>query len=216
MRIFFAMTGQFGMGGLVQQSVLLIKHLRRLGCEVLPMVGGAPPHNDEMRLDEIGYCFEAFNVADYALVDVNPLVRLVAGWYARRQIAIGDPQKLRAAYTEKSGDLPLDINPMQVLRNLFYHPGEDDIEKINKLRYEFRPDLEYACELSMMGWFGQAARLDVPLVTAAQGYEVCQRMGLDLRPLILRHEGLIDTLISGSEANVRENVAVDLPILLDR
>ena len=66
MRVFFAMTGQLWYGGVVQQSILLIRHLRHLGCQVLPFAAVAPPHNDEIPLELLDYEL-GFNVGDYAL-----------------------------------------------------------------------------------------------------------------------------------------------------
>ena len=38
----------------------------------------------------------AFNVADYVLRDKPALLRWLVGWYARHQVANGNPQKLRS------------------------------------------------------------------------------------------------------------------------
>ena len=63
MRVFFAMTGQLWYGGVVQQSILLIRHLRRLGCQVLPFAAVVPPHNDETPPELLDYEL-GFNVGD--------------------------------------------------------------------------------------------------------------------------------------------------------
>lgn len=214
MRIFFGITGQLGYGGLVQQSVILVKYLREFGCEVFPLVGLAPPHNDEVDLDELDYTFDAFNIADYVLRDKSPLMRLLFGWYARLQVAKINPQKLKKP--RLNGQSMIEVDIRKLLNNLIYHPDEGDIEKVNKLRRKFKPDIDYACELSMAGYFGTLENLGIPLVTAAQGYELCQRYGVDLIPVIRRNADRIDAVISGSMANVRENIARDIPFLLAR
>lgn len=214
MRIFFAITGQLGYGGLVQQSVILVKYLREFGCEVLPLVGLAPPHNDEVDLGELDYSFNAFNIADYILRDKPALMRMLIGWYARLQVTKGNPQKLRKP--GHNGQSIVDVDIKKVLHNLIYNPNESDIEKVGRLRREFKPDIDYACELSMAGYFGALPDLGSPLVTAAQGYELCQRYGVDLVPVVRRNAHRIDALISASKANVQENIARDLPFLLPR
>ncbi|MBI4318874.1 MAG: glycosyltransferase family 4 protein [Chloroflexi bacterium] len=213
MRIFFGITGQLGYGGLVQQSVILVKFLREFGCEVFPLVGLAPPYNDEVDLDELDYTFEAFNIADYVLRDKPSFLRWLLGWYARHQVARTHPKKLRRL---NGGTSKIDVDVKRVLQNLIYNPDEGDIEKVAKLRRDFRPDIDYACELSMAGYFGALDDLGIPLVTSAQGYELCQRFGVDLVPVIRANAERIDAVISGSYANVRENVARDLPFLLPK
>ncbi|MBI2953296.1 MAG: glycosyltransferase family 4 protein [Chloroflexi bacterium] len=214
MRIFFGITGQLGYGGLVQQSVILVKYLREFGCEVFPLVGLAPPHNDEVDLDELNYTFDAFNIADYILRDKPSVVRWLLGWYARLQVAKKDPQKLKKPRLNGQSFADMDIK--KLLNNLIYHPCENDIEKVNRLRREFKPDIDYACELSMASYFGALDDLRIPLVTAAQGYELCHRYGVDLIPAIRNNADRIDAVVSGSVANVKENIARELPFLLPR
>lgn len=214
MRIFFGITGQLGYGGLVQQSVMLVKYLREFGCQVFALVGLAPPHNDEVALEELDYTFDAFNIADYVLREKSPLMRWLLGWYARHWVATAHPQKLKGNNGPTSPAMGVSVK--KLLHNLVYCPDEGDIEKVNRLRREFRPDLDYACELSMAGYFGMLDDLRVPLVSSAQGYELCLRYGVNIVPLIRANAGRIDAVISGSEANVRENVARDLPFLLPK
>lgn len=213
MRVFFGITGQLGYGGLVQQSVALVKYLRELGCEVLPLVGLAPPHNDEMGLDELDYVFEGFNIADYVLRDRPLFMRWPLRWYARHQVFKADPQRLKAPNGHR---IKFEVDPSKVLRNLIYRPDRKDVEKVDRLRKEFAPDIDYACELSMSGYFGMLNDLGIPLVTAAQGYEICQRYGVDMVPIIRANSDRIHGVISGSQANVRENIARDLPFLVGR
>ncbi len=211
MRILFGITGQLSYGGLVQHSVILVKYLRQFGCEVLPAVALAPPRNDEVELEDLQYIFGAFNIADYVLRDKPALLRWLLGWYARHQVANGDPQKLKARQAAVRSMREVDVK--KVIENLVYRPDESDLEKVNKLRRQFNPDIEYACELSMAGYFGILDDLGVPLVSAAQGYELCQRYGVDIIPAIQSNAARINALISGSQANLRENIARDLPFL---
>jgi glycosyltransferase involved in cell wall biosynthesis len=141
-------------------------------------------------------------------------MRLLIGWYARLQVVKGNPQKLRKPGV--NGNSMVDVDIKKVLHNLIYNPNDSDIEKVDRLRREFKPDIDYACELSMAGCFGSLADLGTPLVTAAQGYELCQRYGVDLVPMVRRNAHRIDALISASAANVEENIARDLPFLLPR
>ncbi|MHB1413829.1 MAG: glycosyltransferase family 4 protein [Chloroflexota bacterium] len=209
MRVTVTMLGQMAYGGLAQHSVILVKYLRELGCEVLPLVGLAPPHNDEVPLDELGYSFDAFNVADYVLRDKPAPVRWLVGWYARRQVTNGHPRKVR------NMSMPaIEVDHKRIVENMFFNPDDGDLKKIEKKREEFRPDVDYVCELSLAGYFGMFKDLGVPLVVAAQGYEVCQRYGIDVISAIKQNTHRIDTVVSGSEANVRENLAKDLPFLL--
>jgi glycosyltransferase involved in cell wall biosynthesis len=211
MRILFGITGQLSYGGLVQQSVALVKYLRQFGCEVKPVVALAPPRNDEVDLDDLEYIFGPFNIADYVLRDKPALIRWLIGWYARYKVATDDPKKL---VSNGAGAKSLrEVDVKRLLENLVYRPDENDLEKVNKLRRHFNPDIEYACELSMAGYFGVLEDLGAPLATAAQGYELCQRYGVDIIPAIQSNAGRIDALISGSHANVRENIARDLPFL---
>jgi glycosyltransferase involved in cell wall biosynthesis len=218
LRIFFGITGQLGYGGLVQQSVILVKYLREFGCEVLPLVGLAPPYNDEMDLADLDYYFEAFNIADYVLRDKPALIRWLLGWYARHQISRGDPQRIKQNGGSATSIVEslVEVDVKRLLEQLIYHPDEGDIEKVRRLRRQFRADVDYACELSMATIFGMMDDLGAPLVSAAQGYELCQRHGVDLVPIVRANAHRIDAVISGSEANVRENVARDLPFLLPK
>ncbi len=209
MRILFGITGQLSYGGLVQQSVVVVKYLREFGCEVLPAVALAPPRNDEVDLEDLHYIFGSFNIADYVLRDKPALLRWLLGWYARHQVANGNPRKLKSTAAAARSFSEVDVK--KVIENLVYRPDESDLEKTNKLRRQFNPDIEYACELSMAGYFGLLDDLGVPLVSAAQGYELCQRYGVDIIPAIESNVDRIDALISGSQANLRENIAVDLP-----
>ncbi len=213
MRVFFGITGQLGYGGLVQQSVALVKYLREFGCEVLPLVGLAPPHNDEVTPDQLDYVFEGFNLADYVLRDHPALVRWLFSWYARHQVSKSDPQKLKVP---NGRWMKFEVDPSKVLRNLIYRPDRKDVEKINRLRREFGPDIDYACELSMSGYFGMLEDLGIPLISAAQGYELCLRYGVDLVPVIRANSDRIHAIISGSQANVRENIGRDLPFMLPK
>lgn len=211
MRVFFVMLGQLAYGGLAQHSAILVKNLRDLGCEVLPVVGMAPPHNDEVPLSDLRYTFEAFNVADYVLREQPAPVRWLLGRYGRKQVASARPHKLRAVA------LPIfKIDYKRLVERIFFKPERADIHKIEKQRREFKPDVDYVCELSLAGYFGSFSDLGNPGVCAAQGYEVCQRQGIDVMSAIRQHHGRIDVLLSGSEANVRENIAKDLPFLLSR
>ncbi len=214
MRIFFAITGQLGYGGLVQQSVILVKYLREFGCDVFTLVGFAPPYNDEVDLDELDYTFEAFNVADYVLRDKPPFVRWLLGWYARHQLAKNDSLKFKRP--NNSAASMIEVDTRKVLQDLMYNPDEGAIEKVSKLHRDFKPDIDYACELSLAGYFGIFDGLGTPLVVSAQGYEICQRRGVDMVPLIRANADRIDAVVSGSHANVRENVARDLPFLLPK
>jgi glycosyltransferase involved in cell wall biosynthesis len=205
------MLGHMAYGGLAQHSAILVKQLRELGCEVLPLVGLAPPHNDEVSLNDLDYTFDAFNVADYVLRDKPALVRWLIGWYARHQVANGHPQKV------KSNQAPaFDIDYKRVFEELMFNPDDGDLQKIDKKRREFRPDVDYVCELTVAGYFSLFTNLSVPLVVAAQGYEISQRHGIDVISVIRRNERLIDTVVSGSYTNVEENIARDLPFLLSR
>jgi len=210
LRIFFGITGQLGYGGLIQQSVALVKYLREFGCEVLPLVGFAPPYNDEIDPEQLDYVFEGFNIAHSMLSEWPVLVRWPLAWYARRQVSKGGPEKLKAPNGRR---IKIEIDPQKVLRNLIYHPDRRGLAKVNRIRREFAPDIDYACELSMSGYFGELDDLGIPFVTAAQGYELCQRRGVDLISVIRANSDRIDAVISGSESNVRENVECDLPFL---
>ena len=212
MRIFFTMLGQMAYGGLAQHSAILVKCLRELGCEVLPVVGLAPPHNDEVSLADLNYTFDAFNVADYVLREQPAPVRWLLGYYGRRKVANGHPQKLRATGVPSL----IHIDYKQLVERIFFKPDGGDLRKVERIRREFQPDVDYVCELSLAGYFSMLSDLGIPLVVAAQGYEVCQRRGIDIISAIKRNERMVDVVLSGSEANVRENIARDLPFLLPR
>lgn len=210
MRVFFVMLGQLAYGGLAQHSAILVKNLRDLGCEVLPVVGMAPPHNDEVTLEDLNYTFDAFNVADYVLREQPAPVRWLLGHYGRRQVATGRPHKLRSV------SVPIKIDYKRLVESIFFRPDRADLRKVEKQRRDFQPDVDYVCELSLANYFGSFSDLGCLGVVAAQGYEVCQRHGIDVLSAIERNHSRIDVLLSGSEANVRENIAVDMPYLVDR
>ena len=210
MRVFFTMLGQLAYGGLAQHSAILVKNLRDLGCEILPVVGMAPPHNDEVPLADLHYTFDAFNVADYVLRDQPAPVRWLLAPYGRRKIARGHPRKLRSL------SLPIGIDYKRLVERIFFKPNGSDLRKVDAQRRAFRPDIDYVCELSLAGYFRRFTDLGIPLVVAAQGYEVCQRHGIDVLSAIKQNQGMIDVVLSGSQANVRENIARDLPFLLSR
>ncbi len=204
------MLGQLAYGGLAQHSAILVKNLRDLGCDVLPVVGMAPPHNDEVPLEDLNYTFDAFNVADYVLREQPAPVRWLFGHYGRRSVATGRPHAVRRV------SVPMKLDYKKIVERLFFDPNRSDLKKIEKQRRDFQPDVDYICELSLAGYFGSFSDVGCPAVVAAQGYEVCQRHGIDIMPAIRANQRRIDVLLSGSEANVRENIARDLPFLLDR
>lgn len=212
MRVFFAMSAQFSYSGLVQQSIMLIKYLREFGCEVLPMVALAPPHNDEMPLEQLGARTDVFNLSDYVLDSYSPALRHLLGWYGRRYVKNTDPQELKKG-THRSIFNP---DPLKIATRMLTNPLKSDLQKIEQMRREFQPDIDYTCELSMSNYFGMIEDHGLPLVSAAQGYEVCQRLGIDVVNSIRKYGSRIDCLISASEANKRENIAYDFPELLPK
>ncbi|MHB9092096.1 MAG: glycosyltransferase family 4 protein, partial [Chloroflexota bacterium] len=159
----------------------------------------------------LDYTFDAFNVADYVLREQPAPVRWLLGRYGRRQVAHGQPHRIR------SRSLPIfRVDYQRLVERIFFKPDRGDLRKVERQRAAFQPDVDYVCELSLAGYFGQFRDLGSPLVVAAQGYEVCQRQGIDVLSAIRQNEGRIDVLLSGSQANVHENIERDLPYLVDR
>ena len=65
----------------------------------------------------------------------------MAGWFARRIVARGDP--FEARLNHGTGDFDV----RQVAHEMIYRPSATDVARANHLRREFVPDLDYACEL---------------------------------------------------------------------
>ena len=72
----------------------------------------------------------------------------------------------------------------QVAHELIYRPSAADIERVNRIRREFAPDVDYACELSMARYFGL---LDDQLRWLYEHPDEARRMGQAGREAVARY-----------------------------
>src|SRR5687768_1772243 len=66
------------------------------------------------------------------------------------------------------------------LSRLLLNTDEGDIARLNEIRRWFKPDLAYACDLALVPMLARLEDRGIPLVSAAQGFELVYRRGVRL------------------------------------
>ena len=110
----------------------------------------------------------------------------------------------------------LKVDYQRIVERIFFKPDAATCARWRSSARTSSPTSTTSVNFRWQNTSASFADLGSPLVVAAQGYEVCQRQGIDVLSAIRKNEGRIDVLLSGSQANVHENIDRDLPYLVDR
>ncbi|HEU5316996.1 MAG TPA: glycosyltransferase family 4 protein [Chloroflexota bacterium] len=119
------------------------------------------------------------------------------GWLATAATSI---------YAALSGNSTNQTVEAGFLSRLLLQTDDSDLRRLNEIRRWFKPDVEYACDLSLVPMLARLEDRGVPLVAAAQGFELVYRRGVPLLEAIAARRERLDLILSGSEANLRENL----------
>jgi glycosyltransferase involved in cell wall biosynthesis len=92
------------------------------------------------------------------------------------------------------------------LTRLLLRTDARDLRRLEEIRRWFRPDVEYACDLSLVPLMARLDDLGVPLVAAAQGFEIVHRRGVGLLAALRAARHRLDLVLSGSQANIDQNL----------
>jgi|GEM_PF-881360 len=109
-------------------------------------------------------------------------------------------------YAALNGNSTTDTFEAGFLSRLLLSTDQADIERLNEIRRWFKPDIDYACDLSLVPMLARLEDRGIPLVAAAQGFELVYRRGVKLLEALGRCRHRLDLILSGSEANIRENL----------
>jgi glycosyltransferase involved in cell wall biosynthesis len=178
-----------------------------------------PVHNGHAR--DLAYVFRYEVVAHasrYIPSASEPVRRALAPGVRAAMRAIGGPRghvfgqrswastAWASIYAALSGNSTTDTVEAGFLSRLLLHTDAADLDRLNEIRRWFKPDLDYACDLSLVPMLARLEDRAVPLVAAAQGFELVYRRGVRLLEALSQHRERLDLIVSGSEANVRENL----------
>ena len=111
-----------------------------------------------------------------------------------------------SVYAALSGTSTTDTHEAGFLSRLLLHTDEADVARLNEIRRWFKPDVDYACDLALVPMLSRLEDRGIPLVSAAQGFELVYRRGVRLLEAIAQRRARLDLILSGSEANIRENL----------
>lgn len=100
------------------------------------------------------------------------------------------------------------------LSRLLLHTDREDMERLEAIRRWFKPDVEYACDLALVPMLARLQDRGTPLVAAAQGFEIVHRRGVGLLDALHAARHRLDLVLSGSGANIDENLA-ELSLITD-
>jgi glycosyltransferase involved in cell wall biosynthesis len=92
------------------------------------------------------------------------------------------------------------------LARLLLHTDQRDLQRLNEIREWFNPDVDYACDLALVPMMAKLEDRGIPLVAAAQGFELVRRRGVGLVQALRDVRHRLDLVLSGSEANIDENL----------
>ncbi len=93
------------------------------------------------------------------------------------------------------------------LARLLLNTDREDLDRLEAIRRWFQPDVEYCCDLALVPMMAKLEDRGIPLVAAAQGFELVQRRGVGLLAALRAARHRLDLILSGSQANVDENLA---------
>ena len=111
-----------------------------------------------------------------------------------------------SVYAALSGTSTTDTLEAGFLSRLLLHTDDADVARLNEIRRWFKPDVDYACDLALVPMLARLEDRGIPLVSAAQGFELVYRRGVRLLEAIAQRRERLDLILSGSEANIRENL----------
>ncbi|MGI8424819.1 MAG: glycosyltransferase family 4 protein [Chloroflexota bacterium] len=109
-------------------------------------------------------------------------------------------------YAALSGTSTTDTLEAGFLSRLLLNTDEVDVARLNEIRRWFKPDVDYACDLALVPMLARLEDRRIPLIAAAQGFELVYRRGVRLLESIASRRERLDLILSGSEANIRENL----------
>ncbi len=233
MRVLMYVSSQRWLGGIGNQSALLARELVGMGHTVAVVSVGGPVSTDvgphgavsrrlpssggtvQFRPFEFGYHAVA-PVGNYLFALPRP-VRWCAAPVIERLIGLAFPDNPHGRGSEFLRRLPEFLNTVSgsftttdheasFLSRLLLQTNSDDLERIIQIRGSFDPDVEYACDLSLVPLIGKLPLRRSPLVAAAQGFELVWRRGVPLLPEIRRVRDRISLVVSASEANIADNL----------
>jgi glycosyltransferase involved in cell wall biosynthesis len=92
------------------------------------------------------------------------------------------------------------------LARLLLHTDRRDLDRLEAIRNWFQPEVEYVCDLALVPMMAKLQDRGIPLVAAAQGFEIVHRRGVGLVDALQAARQRLDLVISGSQANVDENL----------
>ncbi|HEV2125738.1 MAG TPA: hypothetical protein VGW38_23535, partial [Chloroflexota bacterium] len=92
------------------------------------------------------------------------------------------------------------------LARLLLNTERHDLDRLEQIRRWFKPDVEYACDLALVPMMARLEDLGIPLVAAAQGFEIVYRRGVELLDALRASRQRLDLILSGSRANIEDNL----------
>ncbi|HEX2186421.1 MAG TPA: glycosyltransferase [Chloroflexota bacterium] len=92
------------------------------------------------------------------------------------------------------------------LARLLLNTEKEDLDRLEEIRRWFQPDVEYACDLALVPMLARLEDRGIPLIAAAQGFEIVQRRGVGLLDALRAARHRLDLVLSGSQANIAENL----------
>jgi glycosyltransferase involved in cell wall biosynthesis len=131
---------------------------------------------------------------------------------ARRRAPLASPRDLASSLLRgvtAALDTGLSGGAAEVpfLSRLLLRTDQQDIDRLNEIRRWFRPDVEYACDLALVPLMARLEDLGIPLIAAAQGFEIVYRRGVGLLDALRASRPRLDLILSGSQANIQDNLA---------
>jgi glycosyltransferase involved in cell wall biosynthesis len=181
--------------------------------------GRARPGRVERAADEYVFRYEV--VADVAryVFDGPPVMRKALWPVARAGVALFAPPPwigpAREAVTGLARSMAIALDARlsggaaeaPLLTRLLLHTDEEDLRRIEEIRDWFQPEIEYACDLTLVPLMARTRDRGIPLVAGAQGFEIVLRRGVPLIPALRAARQRVDLIISGSHENLGANVA---------
>lgn len=234
MRVLMYVSSQRWHGGIGNQSALLARELVGMGHPVAVISVGGPvstdvgAHRAVSRSFNVGcgtvrsrpfvFGYHVVAPASRYLLALPRLVRWCTGPAIERLLELGYPanpgpgfgsrflRRLPHVLDAIAGNDGNSGQEAAFLSRLLLGTHSDDLACIRRIREAFDPDVEYACDLSIVPLIGALPSRGSPLVAAAQGFELVWRRGVPLLPAIQKVRDRLSLVVSGSEANITGNL----------
>jgi glycosyltransferase involved in cell wall biosynthesis len=209
-----------GAGAVVDQ----FRHARvRLGPGGPAAVDPAAAAHPDGRYGDYVFRYEVVADAARYLPPGPPAMRAALAPLARVGMAVVTPPKAsgRAPLTQARGataaflrgitaalDAGLSGGAAEApfLARLLLHTDQGDLQRLEAIRRWFAPDVEYACDLALVPMLARLEDRGIPLVAAAQGFEIVHRRGVGVLEALRAARHRLDLVLSGSQANIDENL----------